>query len=322
MIFFNPTDAFIDWLISYAKGRIIIDLGSGEGYLIHLLNQRKVNCIGIEPYGALITENKASYSEYNFPTPSNIIGITAQLFLKDKKNNCLLVCARPDHSGWVSEVIKEATDEILYIGLKKNVTTDLGDSLFKILRTPELKEEIVLSITPTMKSTKPEKETNGLMEFILIERKPVNKLCESRFEWWNRVGDKLYNQEGGWNVLDKNDTVLETVYKKNWHALFTPENTAKTSEYKDLVKNSTRKELKAGWLSPEGRMHYCIITDHIRYAHVVLGVDVPELERIGWLHIYKDMEYLRSGKRMTQAQATTAREELGLKVSDEDILHQ
>lgn len=158
--------------------------------------------------------------------------------------------------------------------------------------------------------------------FILIKRTPVNPLCSPRFEWWEKGGDKLYNEGGGWNILLSTDVVIEEIEAKNWDALWTKENIAKTSEYQNLIKDSKNKDLKIGWLAPDGTMHYCQYGDHITYVHVILNSDVPTIEKQGWLHIIKDMSYVVPKKRMTYAQAKTIREELGLEVFEDDILYQ
>ena len=61
MIFFRPTPEFIDWLINYANGRTIVDIGCGEGYVIHLIRQKYKNVVGIEPYEPLVRENGKKY---------------------------------------------------------------------------------------------------------------------------------------------------------------------------------------------------------------------------------------------------------------------
>lgn len=70
-------------------------------------------------------------------------------------------------------------------------------------------------------------------------------------------------------------------------------------------------------------MHYCQYQNHIEYVHVILNSDVPAIEAKGWVHINKEQTVLvkHNNKRITQAQAKTAREELNLKVFDEDILY-
>jgi len=158
--------------------------------------------------------------------------------------------------------------------------------------------------------------------FILIKRTPPNPLAPPRFEWWEKSGNKLYNEGGGWNFLISSDEVIEEVSAKDWDALFTRENIAKLSDYKNLVSDSKDKSLKIGWLAPDGTMHYCQYRNHISYVHMVLNSDVPTIEEQGWIHIINGLTYVLPKKRMTQAQAKTIREELGLQVLDQDILYQ
>jgi hypothetical protein len=158
--------------------------------------------------------------------------------------------------------------------------------------------------------------------FVLLKRFAANPDFPPRFEWWEMGKDgKLFNEGGGWNILISTDVVIETIKLKNWTALWTKENIAKTSHYQTLAKNSTDKSLKIGWLAPDGTMHYCEYSDHISYVHVVLDSDVPTIEEQGWLHIVKGLTSLHPKRRMTQSQARTAKEELGLIVFDEDILY-
>jgi len=139
----------------------------------------------------------------------------------------------------------------------------------------------------------------------------------------------LYNWNGGYCCLGSNDEILEIVHidKKRiqaWEELDTIENRKKTTEYQKLAKNSKNKELKLGWLSPSGEMHYCEYQDHISYVHVVLDSDVPTIQKNGWLHIRKHDDgtpFYTSNKRITQDQAYTLRNELGVHVFDEDILY-
>lgn len=161
------------------------------------------------------------------------------------------------------------------------------------------------------------------MQFVLLKRTPANPSSKPSFEWRHLNGDRLYNNGGGWNRLSSNDEIIETLELKNWDELWTPENTAKTTEYQNLVEESTDKSLKIGWLAPNGKMHYCRYANHITYVHIVLDSDVPTIEEQGWLHIYAGMSMvnLRNGRRITHEQARTLREELDINVNDEDILY-
>lgn len=176
------------------------------------------------------------------------------------------------------------------------------------------------------------------MVFILIKREynPENP----SMEWWkinpsdkerlnlpisNRPEIKLYNSSGGYNCLLDSDTVIEVLEGKDWDILEKLEYREKTTYYQRLKANSTNKELKIGWLSPDGTMHYCEYRDHISYVHEVLGEDVPTIEKQGWIHIRRHDDgspYFYSEKRITQEQARTLKEELGCRVFEEQILYQ
>lgn len=158
-----------------------------------------------------------------------------------------------------------------------------------------------------------------MMTFVLIKRQ-VGITDKYVFEWWEKCGDKLYNSNGGWNFLISTDTIIETIEGKNWAVVRTLKNRKKTSRYQDLIDNSSNKTFKMGWLSPDGKMHYCEYEDHISYAHIVLESDVPTLENHGWLHIIKNMTGILRKNRITQAQAYTLKNELGIYVADEDII--
>lgn len=158
------------------------------------------------------------------------------------------------------------------------------------------------------------------MKFVLLKRYPTNLDCPPLIEWWNKRGNKLYNSGGGWNIIISTDEIMETIIAKDWDALLTRENIMKTSEYKNLVDNSNNKSLRMGWLAPDGKMHYCKYSNHISYVHLILNSDVSTIEEQGWIHIYSGLDCLYSKKRITHEQAYTAREELGLRVFDEDIL--
>lgn len=190
------------------------------------------------------------------------------------------------------------------------------------------------------------KSANNLQYFI---QKIVNKMVfilikrnNNYIEWWKinpsdkkyldnyRDPDspeiKLYNWGGGWNTLgSESDTILEVLEAKNWEVLEKLEHREKTTYYQNLKKNSTDKSLKIGWLSPEGEMHYCDYQEHISYVHEILDSDVPTIEKLGWLHIRKmddNTPFFTSDKRITIKQAITLKEELGISVSDEEILYQ
>lgn len=53
-------------------------------------------------------------------------------------------------------------------------------------------------------------------------------------------------------------------------------------------------EANSGWLSREGRFYGCPNYCHDVLAWCVLGMKVPELERLGWVRIYSETWYVCS----------------------------
>ena len=51
-------------------------------------------------------------------------------------------------------------------------------------------------------------------------------------------------------------------------------------------------EASSGWLSREGRFYGCPTFCHDVLAWCVLGIKVPELERLGWVRIYSETWYV------------------------------
>ena len=147
--FFQPDDEFIKWLIKYANGRIIVDVGCGSGYICALIMKNGGRCIGVEPNWT--TERKIFWVErgYDF----NVLPQKAQtsMITSLPADRTLLIFARPCHSNFAFETIQKAKAngiESLYIGKQQNAICDLSPLKFKKL--PHVgtskEDEIVLSI--------------------------------------------------------------------------------------------------------------------------------------------------------------------------------
>lgn len=123
MNFLEPNKELVDWLIGFAGDRHIVEVGCGRCALIDaLVETGRVKAMGIEPHYF-----------YYFPEGqvirSYVLPLYAQDLNLDAFENSLTVCARPDHGGWVEEVLDRmpANSQFLYLGLEKNVELDLGD---------------------------------------------------------------------------------------------------------------------------------------------------------------------------------------------------
>lgn len=145
MIFFKPTDKFMVWLKTYAKGRLVVDVGCGEGYFLYLLNKNKMPAIGIDPYDTVIPDPDREHE-----MPSNILPVFAQGSpLVTMRENTLIIIARPCHDMFCYETIKakHRTSEVLYIGLSKNINQDLMELPYKkVFSNAGTENEVVLSI--------------------------------------------------------------------------------------------------------------------------------------------------------------------------------
>ena len=148
MVFFQPTNEFVQWLKEYAGDRVVVEIGCGDGLLIAKMNEAEMKCIGVDLYYPFNIE-----TEIEVPKSMNILygfaGEDCEL-IKDKRS--LIVIARPCHDGFPSRVAKNKAEgvEMLYVGLERNIDEDLYGKLthtkielpFKVGK----EDEVVLSL--------------------------------------------------------------------------------------------------------------------------------------------------------------------------------
>lgn len=116
--FFIPDDKMIQWLIDYAGGRHIFDIGCGRGLLIEKINQVSHDkAFGIDIYW----DNRKPLPIY----PMNALDTKLVSHCK----NCLVLFCRPCHSDWIERTIDRLPPniEVLYIGLSKNLFRDFEE---------------------------------------------------------------------------------------------------------------------------------------------------------------------------------------------------
>lgn len=124
-VFFEPDDAFVDWLITYANKRVIVDVGCGTGHLIHRLQQRGYNkAVGIDPFFDRENIVKHVNSGGQF---YNVDCVEAHDSMFIKLPNVLFIFARPCHSGFVerSARLTDKSSECLYISKLSNDGYDI-----------------------------------------------------------------------------------------------------------------------------------------------------------------------------------------------------
>ena len=138
MVFFNPTDEFVDWLVDRARDRIVIDVGCGEGALLTRLIDRNVKALGIEilPYATSDTRLITRIMPVDAEKCSSLQTI----------ENALVLFCRPCHGGFVGRTMCKINpnNEVLYIGLKKNIMDDLQGFTRRIVDAPRGAEREVV----------------------------------------------------------------------------------------------------------------------------------------------------------------------------------
>lgn len=121
---------------------------------------------------------------------------------------------------------------------------------------------------------------DNLRRYFLVRPGGQNKSGDKSFwmtdngENWVEVG------RSRWKVKHEADEVLESVTAEHLTML----DWRKTPYY--------APEASSGWLSREGRFYGCPTYCHDVLAWCVLGVKVPELERLGWVRIYSENWYV------------------------------
>lgn len=118
-----------------------------------------------------------------------------------------------------------------------------------------------------------------LQKYFLVKPGGQKKPAKS---YWMTDNGESWVEVGRCRPRDKHDKdeVLEIISE----AHFTLLDWRKTPYY--------NPEASSGWLSREGRFYGCPTNCHDVLAWCVLGIKVPELERLGWVRIYSENWYV------------------------------
>lgn len=128
MIFFRPTKKWIDWLIGYANGRIIVDIGCGEGLLIKKLSEAGYNKVmGVD---LLISDELKCdcYGKGIHLLEIDTLSSTFNRIFSSINHNMLFIFCRPCHGWWVEMTINNLPKnaDVLYVGLEENLPRDIN----------------------------------------------------------------------------------------------------------------------------------------------------------------------------------------------------
>ncbi len=138
-IFFRPNPKMVRWLKERANGRLILDIGSGQGHLVTMLKREGARAMGIEP-----NINKQEWIKWRmshrYSGEEFDVNEVHQYRIQDTfvksliknlgKDQVMLVFARPCHSDFVEVGIRNMPEgmEALYITVPENINlySDLG----------------------------------------------------------------------------------------------------------------------------------------------------------------------------------------------------
>ena len=134
--FFNPNSEFVDWILDYVSGRLVIDIGCGNGNFMRKLKKKGHNkLIGFDPftdYYAFTSTMRKEFGEMIQLLPYEFAGDFGKSLLSKMPSETLICFLnRPCHSPLLVRdsylLCKELGIELIYIGLEKNLELDLDD---------------------------------------------------------------------------------------------------------------------------------------------------------------------------------------------------
>jgi hypothetical protein len=264
MIWFEPSDAFCEWLYAYACGRTIVDMGCGEGRLVQRMREKYPEH---PTYGVTIWANEANLKKR---------GIEDYIFLHDAQtspfrdlHNPLFLICRPSHDGWVADFINElesglgCAQQVLYVGLRRNYHDDLS-----AVKSPKVTLEL---------------EDLDIGSAELVVSFPALLADPKSYRWWSVRDDPDASHNGmvratrhgdviitisGMEIPAKYATPRETVYAENFRLL------------PGLLPGS-----KYGVLYPSGRYVSTGYFKHTSYVYDVLGLTEEIAGRLGFVRV-------------------------------------
>lgn len=139
VVFFKPNTPFVKWILEYADGRLILDVGCGEGFpltkqLIHAGAEQIVAIDQYLDYGEIdlyrnLNHNLFLDGKHSIHLIPGKVEIFKSLYSGDKP--LLAIFARPCHSDFVEEFIRQKGPnvEVMYITKAENLELydDLGE---------------------------------------------------------------------------------------------------------------------------------------------------------------------------------------------------
>jgi SAM-dependent methyltransferase len=285
--FFQPTEAWYQWVVATFGDAHVVDAGCGLGFVVEALTARGVKCVGIDSDSVKL--------DWAYERVRAFPGLCADVIGHDltTAQPVVILFLRPNRGTWVREAILAAHLEArcFYVSHPKNVLADLGNGT-------ELALAVEWREVPDLVGVEVGDSGERVYE---VRRVPADGDAARDLKLWSLVdsgsddirwarsahgGLRWVNENGGWCGATDRDVVLEqAVTTDPWWLCPT-----RTSGWIALADHVSDPALKSGWVSPEGVFYRCRYHEHDKLAYEYLRRSTPELEQSGWARVHAPRE--------------------------------
>lgn len=194
MIFFNPTNEFVDKLAEIIGDRMVLEIGCGDGDLLKALLDRGVSALGIDPFVNTIDLD----SEILSSILSFDIDQTIDLLHKWKgEKEIVFLTARPCHSGFPQEYLSMFGDnhEMIYIGFAKNLELDFERELsfVRFIQFPDHPDCDSVAILRRGHYNERCQMSNSWDKVDMRVRELVGPVSQELIDWFKDIDKNQYN---------------------------------------------------------------------------------------------------------------------------------
>lgn len=131
-VFFKPSLEYVEWLVEYANGRLIIDVGCGQGHLLKMIKRAGGKVMGIEPnFDKLWWMESMASKGIDFNVNEILEGTIEEYakLINKLGSKALLVFARPSHNGFVFNGLYNMPNEMEALYITKSENLEIYDDL-------------------------------------------------------------------------------------------------------------------------------------------------------------------------------------------------
>jgi hypothetical protein len=270
--FFTPTPAFKDWVLAqhWLRYRTIIDAGAGRGLMSMVLRSFGLDVTAIDLHERPVDLGKVQIEDAT---------------QREYESDDVLIIARPCHGGWhekaYSRALRQGCEDLLYIGLERNIAADFGDDweIELLVENIGAQGENIWRVY----GRRPE-----LTNYSQLDSGAWGKLRQRE-----RNGEpelQFVNDAGGYcpvQAKQLTDARLKTHAYQG--AYVDPDIFASRSQRAAGAMHADRPHGDKGgygWIGPEGRWYPCGSMDHDAMLHRSFGISRQRCEELGFIKCY------------------------------------